>query len=217
MKIARQNNVAVSMIEHGHYNEAATILKSLLVNIKTEMKIVELTNRVSPDTKDDTLHQLILQTAKNSNAEQQQEDAQYTYTQPVCIPLDILDITENAAAVVSSVVILNLALVLHMKGVETTDTAARNSRLRKALSLYRLVLDFNARCSVLRMIVLNNTGIVHSTMLNERERGEKCFAVLLAIWVQFPIQIASSCFAGMAFNAMMGRSELLSIPSAPAA
>eukprot|EP00980_Cylindrotheca_fusiformis_P021257 scaffold8177_cov106-Cylindrotheca_fusiformis.AAC.9 len=209
MKIARQNNVAVSMIEHGNYDEAATILKSLLANIKTEMKI-ELTNSVSPDTKDDTLHQLILQTA-NYRAEQQ-EDAQYTYTQPVCIPLDILDITENAAAVVSSVVILNLALALHMKAVETTDNAARDSRLRKALSLYRLVLDFNGRCSVVRMIVLNNTGLIHF-MLRERERGEKCFAVLLAIWMLCPIQIA--CFKGMAFNAM-GRSEL-SIPSAPAA
>lgn len=133
----QQSNLAAGMIEGGHYTKAIKMLKELLCNTKEHFE-GEMASGLRCETKDTTLQQLILQSVKGHHGPGESM-AYSTYNQAVYIPLHVAAITDNAVAVVSSIIMLNLAFAFHLSGNETDDETLRDSYLSKAFSLYRLV------------------------------------------------------------------------------
>lgn len=205
----KQNNFAVSLIECGQYVEATSILKVAIGGIKEELR-VQMADECQSEKSENAIHQCILQSLQNRPT--QQEDIQYMYSQAVPIPLHVAALTDTSHAVVSSILILNFALALHMSADATTDVALRESRLAKTLSLYRLLMVYNSTSTLLCMIVLNNVGLLHRRY-NDRERAQECFNKLVAIWMHSPVQMQH--LEGIIFKAM-GWYDGLLLPAAAA-
>lgn len=201
------------MIEVGRYAEAVYMLKEVLSQRKEEVK-EEMVKALDSGTPDNALEHAVLHSIRSEGSCRQDMDdsVNYIYNHAVSIPLHIATITANASALVSSVIILNLALALHLSGNQTGNKAKRDSLFTKSLSLYGLVMEFNRRSSLLCMIVLNNVGLIHS-MNDNHDIAQECFNGLLAIWMDSPTHI--KCLEGVFFNAM-GLSNGLMLP-APAA
>jgi tetratricopeptide (TPR) repeat protein len=193
----QQNNIAASMIERGQYIEAINILKVMIANIRDDLRD-QMVKEPHSDGSESPLQQLILQSLKDRPG--QNDDILYMYNQAVHMPLHGATVTDNAPAAVSSVLIFNFALALHTSADKTANNASRDSRLAKALSLYRLVMALNSRSTLLRMIVLINVGLIHRRY-NDHSRAQQCFNKLLAIWMHSPVHMKHH-LEGMIFNAV---------------
>jgi tetratricopeptide (TPR) repeat protein len=192
-----QNNIAASMIERGQYADAINILKVMIANVRDDLRD-QIVKDPHSDESETPLQQFILQSLKDRPG--QDDDILYMYNQAVHIPLPVATVTNNAPAAISSVLIFNFALALHMSADQTADKEARDSRLAKALSLYRLVLALNSKSTLLCMIVLNNVGLIHRRY-DDHSRAQECFNKLLAIWMHSPVHMKQH-LEGMVFNAV---------------
>eukprot|EP00980_Cylindrotheca_fusiformis_P021259 scaffold8177_cov106-Cylindrotheca_fusiformis.AAC.11 len=209
ISMVEQNNVAAFNIKIGSYVEATALLKALLLRIKEEMNGL-LLEGIHSGMKDDSLQQLVL---AGLESDEQKDDTHYTYSHPVCIPFHVAaSSVDEAVAVISSVVLLNLALAVHLRAVETTEKFIQEYYLQKALSLYRCVYDFNACCIPLCTIVLNNVGLIYR-MLNDQEKSAACFEELLSVWMHFPTHVKG--LEAIFMNAM-GLYQRFGLPAAAA-
>eukprot|EP00980_Cylindrotheca_fusiformis_P011036 scaffold2533_cov137-Cylindrotheca_fusiformis.AAC.24 len=192
-----ENNKAVRMIERGLFVEAINVLKLPISGIKEGL---------NAQGNDGSLHekgthiveQLILQSSQSHLG--QDENVSPIYTKAVHIPFQVAASMDTALSVVSAVLVFNLALALNMLADETVDKTLRDSRLLKALSLYRLVVACDTGSTLLYMIVLNNAGLIHRR-LDDRVMEQECFNELLAVWLESPV-LYKQHMEGMASNIM---------------
>lgn len=193
------NNVAASKIQIGQFSEAIKDLTLAISNIKEGLGNQVERAELHSTNSSYTLELLISQSLQRSRCEQD-ENIKYIYSESVHIPMESPQFMEPPLAVVSTVLIFNLALALHMWGEETTAGTSRKSRLSKALSLYRLVSSCDMGNTLLCMIVLNNVGLIHKRC-NNRKVEHECFRELLMLWLSSPVHLKQQ-LEGMISNVL---------------
>eukprot|EP00980_Cylindrotheca_fusiformis_P009784 scaffold2156_cov115-Cylindrotheca_fusiformis.AAC.9 len=201
----QQNNIAASKIEHGEYLEAISILKGMIARIKDELR-EEISKEFQSEKAECTLEHMILQSLRRNHSWEERQECMFDQA------VHISGYTENLPTAVSSILIFNFALALHLSADHTTDARLRGVWLSKSLSLYRLIMGFNRRSSLLGMIILNNVGLIHRSY-NDKERAQQCFTQLLMIWMHSPARLKH--LEGMIFNAI-GWYDRLALPAAAA-
>ncbi len=111
-------------------------------------------------------------------------DQQYMYRQAIRIPLDI-ESTYQAGAMVSSMILFNVALAHHLSALATSEKKHQSKKLRKATTLYEMAYDLQGRNAQLEnnvmftMAAMNNLGVIYQQLEN-RETASKCFQCLLS-------------------------------------
>ncbi|CAJ1946632.1 unnamed protein product [Cylindrotheca closterium] len=211
-----QNNAAVSMIGSARYNEAICMLKASMRQFQKELRSHAANDNVHSEPCATAIHHLILQSATTSlldRGDGSNDEAGFLYDQAVFIPQRVSLERHIATHVVSSIQIFNLALALQLKANATkADSRLRDSCLRNAMSIYRLVMMLNGSNGLLSMIVLNNVGLIHRACKNH-DRASECFSRLLAIWMVSPV--CAKYLEGMIHNAL-GWYDTSALPAAAA-
>lgn len=206
----RQNDVAVSMIESGRYNDAISILKALIPQFQDDLR-THATNQDTSRTDEPSsflMHQLLLQSAnkilnRRGGANEDEQEG-FLYDQPIEIPHQKVALETHAVAVtnVSCILVFNLALTLQLKAIaarKANNTRISDQCYANSITLYRLVVALNGKDRLLSMVVLNNVALIHQGY-KEKEKAQACFQHLLAIWITSSENPEG--FEGMVYNAM---------------
>jgi tetratricopeptide (TPR) repeat protein len=178
----QQNNVAVSLIEEGNYNDAIITLSEAFKIFKQFIQFMETSNQQIP-AHESSMDQF-MSAGNCSRDPEENEDNQYIYRRAIRIPPHI-DADYSTSVMVSSMIVFNLALAhqLSVTGVETQER--RNcKKLHKAAKLYELSFGLQQneqwRFNLLyTLATVNNLGLVYHQLHNNDSAG-KCLEHLLS-------------------------------------
>jgi tetratricopeptide (TPR) repeat protein len=176
----QQNNVAVSLIEEGNYNDAIITLSEAFKIFKEFMHFMETSKQQIP-ANESSMDQF-MSAGNCSRDPEENEDNQYIYRRAIRIPSHI-NADYRTSIMVSSMIIFNLALA-HQLSVTGVETKRDNSKLRKAAKLYELgfALQQNEQWGfnlLYTLATVNNLGLVYRQLHNKDFAG-KCLEHLLS-------------------------------------
>ena len=198
----RRNNEGAQLIRTDHYDEAITMMTSALEEFRRIRKPFS-----SPQEQDDD-DEISTLTLEPTTLQQQQQDDEvvdmsieedddddesgFLYRSPIEIPHDDAPTDDS---IVSFILIFNLSLAYHLKGVQATttgmtiqddddDSHSVPALLRKCITLYELAYQilankpdaFGVRVS---LILSNNLGQALLSM-EDHDKADECFSRLLS-------------------------------------
>jgi tetratricopeptide (TPR) repeat protein len=181
----QQNNAAASLIAAGEYNAA---IKELSFALKAYKQIMtEADNEITQPVKT-SLDQCMVQSLavadspKASRHANENEDQHYMYRQAIHIPLQNIESTYQASAMVSSMIIFNIALAHHLSAL--ASNIHQSTKFHKAVTLYQLADNLQREAQLennvlFTMAAVNNLGVIHHR-LEDNKRATACFQYLLS-------------------------------------
>jgi hypothetical protein len=194
------NNKACFLMKNGWYDDGArTLMKALRVAMNTSAEVH--TRSMEQDDADSILSQTSQVEACMPEGEAIKMDeysemcmmqdrveancqSSYLYTEPVYLSeVPRRSSGEESIASLSFIIMFNLALCHHMKGVSNEDEALSQRMFAIAKRLYELTFQMQAQDSEINLLLtsalLNNLSLVHKALGNGHE-AEQCNQLLLS-------------------------------------
>ncbi len=120
---------------------------------------------------------------------------QYMYRQAIHIHLKDIESTYQVRAMVSSMIIFNIALAHHLSAL-VSDEKRQSEKLHKATTLYKLAYNLQRGAQlennfIFTMATINNLGVIYR-QVEDKETATKCFQHLLVMF-WFDCGAAKAC------------------------
>eukprot|EP00980_Cylindrotheca_fusiformis_P031368 scaffold26259_cov108-Cylindrotheca_fusiformis.AAC.2 len=181
--IAHRNNISVSCIETGNYNEAISGLSNCLRTYLPKDGVLISGNQCNARLP--TADYCILQGREIEGLGNFENNMPYMYRHAIRIPSS-LELTMKTKDAIASILVFNLALAHHLLFLSCCQIQGENSR-QKAIMLYDIALDlqssrFLESGFVFVLATLNNLALLHMEQ-NDLDRATQFFRKMLSILV----------------------------------
>jgi tetratricopeptide (TPR) repeat protein len=183
----QQNNDAASLIAAGEYNTAIQELSFALKAYKQVMT-EEIDHEIIQPVKT-SLDQYMVQSLavadcpKACHYANDNEDRHFMYRQAIhIVPHQNIESNYQASAMVSSMIIFNVALAHHLSALASKKH--QSTKFHKAATLYQLAVNLQHAAQlennlIFTMAAVNNLGVIYH-QLEDKETATKCFQHLLS-------------------------------------
>jgi hypothetical protein len=189
--IAQLNNQAAALLESGEFPKGIELLMNALQMVHRCAKEEDETCALKVEGISRYFLPLVAGDLACAAATEMKEQHGFVYTRTIRIVGPMRQPTREgfkSGTDIFGVVVLNLAVANHLKGLSNGAEASRKVQLNNTAKLYKLSQqlinqeNIGGEDIILRMVIINNLGQIHS-VLGATEEAHRCFTMLMPLLV----------------------------------